>query len=237
MRSCLGGRGGKEPEVILGLGEFLEQSGMLHYPELLNKDEFLNYDATLSYPLSGLYNYFLINELGVESYLKLYIKYSGITPNTITQYVIGDELPSVENWNVFLSEYSKNKAIDVGLSKNGFTQIYDNNVFKIFEDSTHYFIQTKDTMLLSTDSPLNNYQSKKFNEVFPNQNYAGEKYLIISNIDEVSAYNLYTNNLIANYAASLTVPMQNVPVNNGYFEFFIRKEMFDESLSQLSIQV
>lgn len=233
---ALGGRGGKEPKVILDLGLFLEQSDILHYTGLLNKEEFVNYDATLSYPLSGLYNYFLINKLGVESYLKLYLRYSGNTPNTITQYVSGDELPSVESWNVFLSEYSKNKLIDIGLSKNGMTQIYDTNSFKIFEGSTHYFFQTKDTILLSTDIPLKNYQSKKFKEIFPNKNYEGEKYLLISNTDEISVYNLYTNNLIANYAASLTVPMQKVPLNDGFLEFFIQKEVFDESLSKLSIK-
>lgn len=233
---ALGGRGGKEPKVILDLGVFLEQSGILHYPELLNKDEFLNHDATLSYPLSGLYNYFLLYELGIEPYVKLYLEYSNGTPNNTMQHVSLDRLPSVESWNVFLSEYSKNKPIDIGLSKNGMTQIYDTNSFKIFEGSTHYFFQTKDTILLSTDIPLKNYQSKKFKEVFPNHNYAGEKYLIISNTDEISVYNLYTNNLIANYAASLTVPMQKVPLNDGFIEFFIQKEVFDESLSKLSIK-
>ncbi len=233
---ALGGRGGKEPKVILDLGLFLEQFDILHYSALLNKEEFINYDATLSYPLSGLYNYFLIKESGIEAYQKIYQKYSGNTSNAVTQFVSGDELPSLENWNVFLSDYSKNKTIDIGLNKNGFTKTYENNAFKIFESSTLYFFQTKDTILISTNIPFNNYQSKKFKEVFPNQNYAEEKYLVISNTNEISVYNLYTNNLIANYTASLTIPMRNVPVRSGYFEFFIQKDVFDEPLSQLSIK-
>ena len=71
-----GGRGGKEPDVILETGEFLESSGFVNYNTMLSRQDFYNYDATISYPVSGLYNKFLIETIGFDNYLKLYIKYS-----------------------------------------------------------------------------------------------------------------------------------------------------------------
>jgi len=61
----------KEPEIILDLGLFLVKSGMADIKSLIVKDGFYTYDVSLSYPMSGLYNYFLIKELGVAKYLNL----------------------------------------------------------------------------------------------------------------------------------------------------------------------
>jgi hypothetical protein len=68
-----GGRGGKEPEVILNLGCFIAESKFLEYKELLSLDKFRNFDVSMSYPLSGLYNNFIISNFGIDNYLKLYL--------------------------------------------------------------------------------------------------------------------------------------------------------------------
>ena len=59
--------------MILNLGLFLEQSEFLGYSELLTKSNFLEHDPSMSYPLSGLYNLFLIEELDVADYSSLCI--------------------------------------------------------------------------------------------------------------------------------------------------------------------
>jgi len=64
------------------MGAWLQKSGMLNVGDLLTKDDFSKTDPTMSYPLSGLYNLFLINELGVDKYLNVYKIFSD-TPDKI----------------------------------------------------------------------------------------------------------------------------------------------------------
>lgn len=65
---AFGGRGGKEPDVILEMGAFLANNNFLNYNSLLSKKDFNQYDATMTYPLAGLYNKFLIKALGINKY-------------------------------------------------------------------------------------------------------------------------------------------------------------------------
>jgi hypothetical protein len=230
---AFGGRGGKEPKVILDLGLFLQQSNMLDYSALLSKSGFYQVDISLSYPLGGLYNYFLIEELGIESYLKLYLKYSGSAERINNIIINPSDLLPVNNWKNFLSEYSKKKIIEIKNEFNFPKLIFESPFARISENATHYFFQIKDTLLVSTDDKICEFQSKKFAEVFKNRQYSGEKYLIIVNYNEVAIYNLYTNNLMANFISSFSIPMKLVPQKDGFFEFSVLKKLFDESLSKV----
>ena len=91
-------------------------------------------------------------------------------------------------------------------------------------------------LLFSAFDKDENYQSKIFNELFPNSKYKGEKYLLRVNDTEIAVYNLYTNNLIANYASSFTTDMKPVPKEKRSYKFMIKKELFDEDLSDLQIK-
>ena len=230
---AFGGRGGKEPGVILDLGLFLQQSNMLGYSELLSKQSFYQVDVSLSYPLSGLYNLFLVDKLGIDTYLKLYLKYSG-SAEEINQMVISrNDLPNINSWESFLVGYSCHRTIEIEKEQNNFSDIFHNSSVRIYEDSTHYFFQMKDTLLIPAKSNLSEFQSKKFVEVFKDREYSGEKYLMIANSNEVAIYNLYTNNLISNYISSFSVPMKLVPEKEGFFEFYVLKNLFDEPLSEI----
>ena len=57
-----------------------------------------------------------------------------------------------------------------------------------------------------------------------------EKYLIIANQNEISIYNIYSNNLIGKYVASFSVPVKSVLMKNDFFEIAVKKELFDEEL-------
>jgi hypothetical protein len=69
-----------------------------------------------------------------------------------------------------------------------------------------------------------------YEEIFGDKKYNGEKYLMIANESEISIYNLFTNNLIANYVMSFAVPQQSVPQKDGYFRFKVKKDLFDSEL-------
>ena len=82
---------------------------------------------------------------------------------------------------------------------------------------------------------IQRYKSKKCKEIVPDYRYNGEKYLITADANEISVFNLYTNNLIAKFVSSFSIPVKNVPQKEGLWEFSILKTVFDENISSLYI--
>jgi hypothetical protein len=230
-----GGRGGYEPGIILNLGKFLEQSDFLTVNALFNANEFKNYDASMSYPLSGLYNLFLINEIGIDKYLKLYLKYSSET--IITNSIDSTVLPSEINWKYFVNKYSNNEEIIVNFSNDDYQTLIEDSLFVIKGNNEYYLFETKANVLISTGLDLDNYVSTTFREYNPHNIYDGEKYLIRVNESEVAVYNLYTNNLIANYVSGFTLDMKPVSKENDIFKYCVRKNIFDEQIDNWTIKI
>jgi hypothetical protein len=230
---AFGGRGGQEPDVILSLGSFLYNSKMLDYSSLLSKNDFYQFNVSLSYPVSGLYNKFLVEQIGIERYLELYRKYSGTADEVGKMKIHDNELPGRDTWEEFLADYSQNKAIDFKSSRIQTQLIYDGASARIFEDSRNYYFNMRDTLLIGTDTMGKEYQSKKFHEIFKNRKYGGEKYLVLVGANEISIYNLFTNNVIANYVSSFSVTYSPVPSENGLYYFSVRKHIFDAELKSI----
>ncbi len=232
---AFGGRGGYEPGIILNLGKFLEQSEFLTANLLFNANEFKNYDASMSYPLSGLYNLFLINEFGISNYLKLYLKYSNET--SIINSIDSTELPSAKNWNNFVSKYSNNEQIIVNFSNDEYQTLVEDSLFVMKENGEYYLFETKGNVLISVEADQRDYSSKVFQEFYKDTTYTGEKYLIRITESEVAVYNLYSNNLVANYVVGFTLDMKPVPKENDFFKFCVRKNIFDEQIENWSIKI
>ncbi|NQU68349.1 MAG: hypothetical protein HQ510_10435 [Candidatus Marinimicrobia bacterium] len=195
---AFGGRGGKEPNVILNLGMYLSNSGLLDYTGLSSKANFYQNDPSLSYPVSGLYSSFLVDQLGIEDYLKLYQKYSGSAKDVDGFLIAPEDLPESLKWQHFLQK-SELSSITFDVPDREITSITDDDFAKIGEDSTRYYFEVKDTLLIKCGKADKNYRSLKFNENFPSRLYAGETYLILVNETELSVYNLFTNNLIDSF--------------------------------------
>ena len=230
---AFGGRGGFEPDIMLHHGLFLQKSDMQNYSDLLTRKDFFSVDVSLSYPVSGLYNYFLVEHCGFADYIKLYAKYSGTANEVDRMQISKSDLPDETEWHEFLDKFSKNLPIEFEPSKVKTPLIFYNESASIFEDYLRYYFNNKDILLLVTDSKYRHYHSKQFHETFNDKQYNGEKYLIISNANEISIYNLYTNNLIAKYVSSFAIPMKTVPSHEGYFRFGVRKDIFDEKLREI----
>jgi hypothetical protein len=90
-----------------------------------------------------------------------------------------------------------------------------------------------DKLLISTldngTFTFNNGEAKKwdtplFSTLKQNQIYTA----IRINDNEIAIYNLLTNNLMANYVSGFTTDMKRVQKENGFYEFSIRKDIFDE---------
>ena len=223
---ALGGRGGKETDVILSLGQFLAESGFLDYKELLNENDYKNYDASMSYPMCGLYNKFMLGIYVFNKYLELYRKYSSANIQGIT--ISSDDLAYEQDWRNFFTEGHRNSPIKINFNETEFKTLIGKSDYSIKENDEYYIITTDESILISADDNEPNYISKTFNELYPDKTYTGEKYLIRISENEIGIYNLYTNILIANYVSGFTMDMKLVPKEDGFYKFAVQREIFDD---------
>lgn len=228
---AFGGRGGLDVHTITEMAIYLVKSGFANYKELLSKSDFQSSDASISYSISGLYTNFLIKQIGIEKYLTLYKKYSGDS-----EKIIETDLLSEQKWNLFVDSISNQNPVKIKdkLDFVNFKLITKQRDKEIYENKDEYVFRIKDTLLISTKERIEKYQSKLFNEHFPNRAYNSEKYLIIANQNEISIYNLYSNNLIGKYVASFSIPTKFVLMENNFYEFAVKKDLFDEILKEIN---
>jgi len=226
---AFGGRGGLNARVVLETGAYLVNAGFLTYDSLLNKESFYRSNASLSYPVAGIYNKFLVSSLGIKKYLNLYMKYSGGSEVADTTSITTDDLPPDSAWKHFMDDFENEKSIVISDTEPAISGrlIRDGKTYSIFDHGDYYFFNMKDILLISSNERYDGYRSRKFAELFPSRTYRSEKYAIVADSDEVSVYNLFTNDLIAEYSRGFSVSALPVPTHDGHFEFEVRKEVFD----------
>ncbi len=227
---AFGGRGGLETHTIFETGVFLVKSGFANYSELLSRKDFQNTDATISYSISGLYVYFLIKQTGIEQFVELYEKYSTGKDLNLIDLIDKKDLPSEEKWNLFVNSFVDKNPIKVSdnIDFNTFNILSKKDDYEIYSNHEKYLFRVKDTLLIAAKPEMLNYQSKLFAEHFRDKEYNSEKYLIIANQNEISIYNLYSNNLIGKYVASFSIPPRTINKRDGFYEFYVKRELFDE---------
>jgi len=228
---AMGGRGGKEPRVILDLGAFLAQSGYLDYRSLLDPRGFAGLDASMSYPLSGLYSAFLLDDLGVDSYLELYRKYSGTAEEVSGRAIEESDLPPPGRWSNFLNGYTQYGNIRFCSFPAEPKPILESVGASVHDAGDDYYFRLKGSLLIEGGPVNRSYRSPLFEELVPGGAYSGEKYLVVANQEEIKVYDLLTGNLTANFVSAFAVVPQEIPAGeDGLFEFCVRKEVFDEPM-------
>ena len=145
------------------------------------------------------------------------------------------DLPPEAKWLKYLNEYPGNEQIKIYYDEKGCTTLIDSSFIILKGKDDFYFIKTNQSFLISTFNKEGNYISKIFRQLYPKNHYKGEKYLIRVNDSEIAVYNLFTNNLIADYVSGFTLDMKPVPKENGFYKFLIKKDLFDESPDKLTI--
>ncbi|UCG52920.1 MAG: hypothetical protein JSW58_05010 [Candidatus Latescibacterota bacterium] len=232
---ALGGRGGKEPSIIRDVGMFLEQSQIAKYQDLLSYESFVATDPSLSYPTSGLYNAFLIDALGADKYLELYREYSGEKARV---EVLESDLPTTDLWKSYLRTCAAAPTIVSG-ERDGddCDPIYSDAQAKICEDTTRVYFEIGASVLLSGAETPAEFVSVVFKNHYPTHSYEGEKYLITADKNEISVYNLYTNNLVAKYVPAMLVQGSPIVVEDGLFYFSVDASVFDEALRATNIKI
>ena len=226
-----GGRGGQHANVLLSVGSFLYRSRFVELSQLLNKNDFEGLDATLSYPSAGLYNKFLVEELGINKYMDLYRAHSGAPGDVGVMHVEPSELPPDSVWKGYIAKSAALNDVAPDSTTDNARVIFENGSCRISEDSTSYRFLLSGLILIPGREHFPHYVSTKFHEFFPDSTYRGEKYLVRASAEEVAVYDLLTNDLIANYVESFSIPPEPVARVGGKFSFSIRKSVFDGPIS------
>ncbi len=222
---ALGGRGGKESGVILDMGAYLQTTGMMDFTELLSREQFHSQDASMSYAISGLYNRFLLERISQDAYIALYRKYSGSSAAFDKMIIDTTDLPERSTWLQYVA--ARLRQPDIIPANEIMPQSVRLDAFQISVAGEYYRFETKGPILINGSPDRIGHPGKKFNELFPGKKYDGEKYAIIASADEVSVYNLFTDNLIAKYVKCFTLNQQSVPESGGCFRFLVKKSVFD----------
>jgi hypothetical protein len=231
---ALGGRGGKEPKIIKDMGYFLESTGFLSYEDILTVAGFYSNDASLSYPVSGLYVSFLLEELGADKFLNLFRKYSSDKP--VTTNISLKDLPAEEVWSEFMKQYNSMNEIEF---QDQFESeiVFENENLQISESEIWFHIQTnQDQICIYDEFPANEYISKKFKELFPKEKYTGARFIITIDENEINIYNLYTNNLVACYVSGFSLSQEMIPKVNENFSFCIKKVVFGNFFNRFRVE-
>lgn len=228
-----GGRGGLAPDVLLSLGRFLYRSQSVELASLLEDDGFRQSDPSLSYPAAGLYNRFLVETLGMESYLRLYRRFSRSGGNAGRLHIPAEMLPGESLWNHYVQDSAGRNAITLDPAPARSRTLYENGGVRISEEGERYYFLLPRELLWPGAERFPNYASQAFRDAFPKKQYRGEKYMIVVRSEEVSVYNLFTNTLIASYAAAFAMPQAGVPLVKDRYRFSIERSIFDDPLNSV----
>ena len=231
-----GGRGGKEPGVILEMGCFLAVNNFIDYQSLLSKSDFYQFDASMSYPIAGLFTKYFIESSGFDNFLDVYKKYSG-SQYQIDKFRISiNELPHADSWIDFAKKYCSNPLIKIdGIKSEDFSLLKENEDNSISESDDLYLFKLKNRIDITSDTPQPGYKSKLFSELFPGEIYKNQNYTIVADSNEISVYNFLTNNLEAKYARGFSIENKAVPEISNEYVFCLSKNIFYKHLKNYSI--
>lgn len=225
---ALGGRGGKEPGPILELGHYLCASGMVGYQDLFSDSAFDALDPSMSYPVGGLYNSFLLEQLGWDRYLELYRRHSGTAEAVREQPLTERELPPDAAWRAFLDATGTRTAIRVDAEPDSGDRVFDSPTATVSAVGDRYCFSIRDSLLLLPDSTMRDFKSTQFEQMFRDRPYHGEKYAVVADPQEISVYNLYTGNLIAKCVGSFLTPPATFAPIDGRYRFSVARSVFED---------
>ena len=163
----------------------------------------------------------------------MYQNYSGTAKDVDSMMIRIEDLPPKTQWQKFIERYSEEKMIGFDVDESKGLVIYTDPTTRICENDERYYFAMKDTLLIPTRDTCKYYRIRKFEEVLGKKAYQGKKYLILACSSEISMYNLYTNNVIANFISSFSIPSQSISEYDGFYRFHVRKNIFENELKEL----
>ncbi|MCK4607533.1 MAG: hypothetical protein KAU35_09580 [candidate division Zixibacteria bacterium] len=221
-----GGRWGKTPSALTDLGCFLYREDIVELDSLLTVTAFkTNSGADISYPLAGLFTGFLIDRLGRDNLLKLYMDLSGssedviaMTEDTVREALVAstgfdDWTTLVTGFEAHIEKVLAEQAVVLPGSVAKGEVLLDNGSFRIigddrwiaFEFSTDGGDGVKGNLLFGPDERLAEKRCAMYEEQYRGEvPFGGFRFGVRFDKNEAGLYDYATNQLVAKYIWGIT---------------------------------
>jgi len=244
---AMGGRGGMAPRVVTDIGYYLQKSGEMPYDSILSYESFNSIDAGITYSVAGLYNSFLMQEIGMKQYIELYKKVNGDIDFVKSIKAYDLNLPDRSKFEEYLNKYPENRItkldeIDlncraVNSLRNGRAAL--NFCFRVM-DSIVFFNSNNNNITFGTnlDNKDSQYESRIFNDI-SKEKYFNSFYLISFNSDYIKVYNCLNDELAAMYDLNFSLDHKQIKQvypafgGPGFFSFGILRSVFGFDISNI----
>lgn len=222
-----GGRWGKNASTLLDLAVYLQREGFVAVDSLLTMQGFdSEATADLSYPSVGLFSAFLLDRIGLDKYLDLYLQLSGhydqlhaLQADSVRNVLVA--ATRFDDWNKLSGEYEKysnewlekNQGAAPGLLTKGKTLLEDPHVtvaadkkwvsFRLIYDSTAR--GPAGCLMFCKDSGLVAHESSLFKSHYEGmEQFEGYRYGLRFDKNEAGLYDYARNLLVAKYIWGIT---------------------------------
>lgn len=175
------------------------------YDSILTYESFNSNDPGITYSIAGLYNNFLIEELGMKQYLEFYKKVNGDLSFVQNIKVQDLTLPDKSRFEQYLSAYKNNYPYF-------FSNTADSNRSETDSSFTLYQID-RSLYEIPTLSQVNNnsYKSRAYEEISKTR-YRGQHYIVSTDAYSVRLYNCFNDELLVSYDLNFSLERKPIPV-------------------------
>lgn len=221
-----GGRWGKGANALVDLGIFMHRQQIVPFDSILTFSDFSNYSgADIAYPVAGVFSGYLLDRLGLDRYLQLYLAFSGSFEelNAMTTADVQGKLASLTDqadWAAVMTSFDD--YLDTYDARHGVARPGGLAKGKTVASAADYSITadgdwlgfdfpcpTADTVagtiLWGKDDRFDGGQSALFKEQFQKDRvFGGYRYSVRFDQFEVGLYDYATNQLLAKYIWGIT---------------------------------
>ena len=244
----LGGRWGKAPASLMDLACFLYREELVHLDSLLTMEGFeKNSAADISYPLAGLFSGYLVDAVGLEKYLELYLKMSGkfdevsaatdaeVRAAIVETTGLADWATVKEAFEAYMGGITGERAVVLPGLAGRDKQILDGDGF-IVTGGKEWFAcdfvlpkgQSTGNLLFGFDKKLVGQRSIIYDEQYPDETTLdGYRFGIRFDKNEAGLYDYASNLLLAKYIWGITPSDNYWDQKTGRVTISFRKDLAD----------
>jgi len=248
-----GGRWGKTPSVLMALGGFLYNEKIIQIDSILPMNAFDNNNGSdIAYPVSGLFTAYLLHNMNLNDYLKLYLNLSGNFTDLVNMPDSAIKATILEatggtSWDKFIADFDnfvdkklkEQTNILPGKIKQGqsiikntnYNLTENNNWVALIYKSSNDTSSLAGNILFGLNPQLKGMKSSLFQSQYKDSiPFDGYRYGIRFDKNEAGLYDYATNTLLAKYIWSITPSEDYYNKPEKTITFKIKKAVFDSIL-------
>ncbi len=243
----LGGRWGKSIDALNYLGNFLYDQKFIELDSIKTMELFEKHaTADMAYPLAGMFISYIIEKIGIDEFLDLYLQLSGDFNSLLSmkpaevEKIIADALGLAE-WIMIKEEFgnyaneigNKNTPFKPGIDESGKVVLKNNQVKVTNNDDWLSFRITGEndsipqgTFLFGRDEGLVGARSLLFEEQHDdNLTMDDFRYGLVFDMNEAGLYDYATHQLLGKYIYGLTPSDDYQTADNNTISFKFKKRL------------